>query len=127
MVTTQFFFTLCFLSFLISLGLIILYSTCWDQEQKHYLNLIKAIGSLLLFGSVCGCIAVLVFALWGNTDGWMPGHANNFFGYSFIIAVIGSIVGLIASALFFVEANIQKKKRKNLRESQTKFSLEARA
>ncbi|XP_058798383.1 uncharacterized protein LOC131668326 [Phymastichus coffea] len=127
MVTTQFFFTLCFLSFLISLGLIVLYSTCWDQEHKNYINLITAIGSLLLFGSICGCIAVIVFALFGNTDGWMPGHSNNFFGYSFIISVIGSIIGLIASALFFIEANIQKEKRKDFKESQTKFSLEARA
>lgn len=126
MVVTQFFYTICFLAFLVALGLTVLYATCWDPEQKHYLRLIQSIGYLLVSGSVCGCIAVIVFACFGNRDGWMPGHDNNFFGWAFILAVIGSILGLIAGILFLVEWNIQKKKRKNLKESQTRFTLESR-
>lgn len=37
-------------------------------------------GYLLLGGGISGCIAVIIFACWGNKDKWLPEHANNFFG-----------------------------------------------
>jgi hypothetical protein len=126
MVATQFFFTICFLAFLITLTLTVLYATCWDPEQKYYVQIIISIGALLILGSICGCISVIIFASLGNADGWMPGHTNNYLGWSFALAVIGSVLGLIASLLFLVESNIQNKKRKNLKESQTRFPLESR-
>lgn len=54
----------------------------------------------------------------------MPGHDNNFFGWSFILGAIGSISLLIASTLFFVDANVQQRNRKLLKESQTRFEME---
>ncbi|XP_014205143.1 uncharacterized protein LOC106637033 [Copidosoma floridanum] len=126
MLATQFFFTICFLAYLITLALIVLYATCWNPEERRYVLLITTIGGVLTIGSICGCIAVIIFALFGNADGWMPGHFNNFFGWSFVVAIVGSVAGLIASLLFLVEMNIQKKKRKNLKESQTRFPIETR-
>lgn len=37
-------------------------------------------GFLLLGGGICGCLGVIIFAIWGNKDKWLPEHANNFFG-----------------------------------------------
>ncbi|XP_014225511.1 uncharacterized protein LOC106651501 [Trichogramma pretiosum] len=125
MIATQFFATLCFLACVISLGLIILYSTCYDPEQKYYLRLIMIIALLQIFGSISGCIAVIIFAMNGNKSGWMPGHENNYFGWSFALGVIGSILGLIAGILFYAELYIQKKKRKHLKESQSRFPLQS--
>ncbi|KAJ8686581.1 hypothetical protein QAD02_022375 [Eretmocerus hayati] len=127
MVTTQFFYTICFLSFVVSVGLVIVYATCWTKEHPHYVDLIKVIACLLLIGSISGCIGVLVFALFGNSKGWMPDQENNFIGWAYVVACVGSILGIVVSILFFVEANIQEKKRKKLKESQTRFTLEARA
>jgi len=73
---------------------------------------------------VTGGIAVIVFACLGNTDGWMPGHANNFFGWAFGLAVAGVAMAFISGTLFLVEAKIQLKKRKYLKESQTRFDME---
>ena len=126
MIATQFFFTLCFLLTMISFVLILLFTLCCDPEQKRYVQLIMAIGGLLLVGGISGGLAVIIFACLGNTDGWMPGHANNFFGWSFIMAALGSILTIIAGALFLVEANLQHKKREYLKESQTRFQLESR-
>lgn len=126
MIVTEFFFTLCVLSVLISFGLISLFTQCCDPEQKKYVKLIQAIGYTLLFGGVCGCIAVIVFASLANTEGWMPDQKNNFFGWSFVVAIIGSVTTIIAASLFLVEANIQEKKRKYLKESQTRFQMESR-
>lgn len=126
MIATQFFFTLCFVMSTISLLLILLFTLCCDPEQKRYVQLIFTIGYLLLIGGISGGIAVIIFACLGNTDGWMPGHANNFFGWSFIMAVVGSVLTIIAGALLLVEANVQRKKREYLKESQTRFQLESR-
>lgn len=71
-----------------------------------------------------GGLAVIIFACLGNTADWMPGHANNYLGWSFGLAVVGCVACIISSILFFVEANVQKKKRKLMKESQTRFSIE---
>ena len=126
MIATQFFFTLCFLLSMISFIFILLFTLCCDPEQKRYVQLIITIGGLLLVGGISGGLAVIIFASLGNTDGWMPGHANNFFGWSFIMAAVGSVLTIIAGALFLVEANLQHKKREYLKESQTRFQLESR-
>lgn len=126
MIATQFFFTFCFLLSLISFVCILLYALCCDQEQKQYVELIRLIGYMVLVGGISGGIAVIIFASLGNAEGWMPGHTNNYLGWSFALGVIGSVLLLIASALIHVEANVQHKKRKYITESQSKFQLESR-
>lgn len=107
---------------------------------------LQSTGFLLLGGGASGCLGVIIFAIWGNKDKWLPEHANNFFGksifyamfemktiykssftflgWSFILAVIGAI-GLVASSvLFLTEANVQHKKIKQLKDSQARFELE---
>lgn len=75
---------------------------------------------------ICAAIAVLIFALFANRPGWMPGHDNNFFGWAFGVA-IASFFALIASGAFYlVETNVQVKQRKYLKESQTKFNMETK-
>lgn len=41
---------------------------------------LQSIGFISLGGGVSGCLGVIIFAIWGNKDKWMPEHANNFFG-----------------------------------------------
>ncbi|XP_047358509.1 uncharacterized protein LOC124952532 isoform X2 [Vespa velutina] len=113
MIATQFFFTFCFLLSLISFVCVLLYALCCDQEQKLYVELIRLIGYMVLVGGISGCIAVIIFASLGNAEGWMPGHTNNYLGWSFALGVIGSVLLLIASALIHVEANVQQKKHEN--------------
>lgn len=126
MVATQVFFTVAFLSMLISFVLLMLYALCCDPEQKHYVKLVTSTGYLCLFAGISGGIAVIIFASLANTKGWMIDQENNYFGWSFAIGVIGSVLALIASLLLLIEANIQHKKRKYLKESQTRFQLEPR-
>ncbi|XP_059621529.1 uncharacterized protein LOC132265078 isoform X2 [Phlebotomus argentipes] len=124
MIITQFFFTLCMIGVLVGLVLVLLFFLCAGPDQRRFVLLIKIISWLLLGTGICGCIAVITFACFGNRDRWMPEHANNFFGWSFGLAVAGSVTVLIAASLFFTEATIQAKKRKQLKESQARFELE---
>uniref|UniRef100_A0A182P775 Uncharacterized protein n=1 Tax=Anopheles epiroticus TaxID=199890 RepID=A0A182P775_9DIPT len=119
MVATQFFYTLCAIGVILAMVLVLLYFLCAGPDQKFFVKLIKAISYLTLVASVCGSIGVIVFACFGNKDKWMPEHANNWFGWSFILACIGVVACGVASSLFFTEAHVQARKRRQLKESQT--------
>lgn len=123
MVATLFFFTICFICALISAIISLLYFLCWGPEQQHYLMLIRINAWSQLVGGLSGGLAVIIFASLGNRNGWMPGHENNFFGWSFVLACVGSVASLVAATLFFTELNIQAKKKERLRGSQTRFEL----
>lgn len=123
MVATQFFFTVALICVLISAVLSLVYFLCGGPDQKHFVLMIRINAFLCLVAGICGGIAVIIFASTANRNGWMPGHDNNFFGWSFALACIGSAACLVASILFFVDANIHAKKREYLRESQTRFEM----
>lgn len=121
MVATQLFFTLCFIFVLIAFILTLLYFLCCRPDQARFVQLVKIIAVLLLAAGLTGGIAVIVFASLANRNNWMPGHDNNFFGWSFILACIGVIASLVASVLFFVDADVHQRKERQLKESQTRF------
>lgn len=124
MVATQFFFTISFMCMLIGLVLSLLYFLCCGPDMSKFVLLIFVDAIVNLVGGLCGGIAVIVFASLANRSGWMPGHANNFFGWSFVLGCIGVVASLIASILFFTDAGIQKKKKQQLKDSQARFELE---
>ncbi|XP_077293833.1 claudin family member sinuous [Arctopsyche grandis] len=123
MIATQFFFTLCTIGVVISGILVLLFFLCCGPDQEKFILLIKSIGFILVGAGGCGGLAVIIFAFFGNSDGWMPDHANNYLGWSFGLGVVGAATCIIASILFLTEANIQQKKRERLKESQTRFEL----
>ncbi|KAI8429913.1 hypothetical protein MSG28_000385 [Choristoneura fumiferana] len=45
-------------------------------------------------------------------------------GWSFGLGVVGAVSCLVTAALFLTEANIQRKKRNKLKESQAQFEME---
>lgn len=146
MIATQFFFTLCTIGVFLSLILVLLFFLCAGPDQKFFLLLIRVsftgpnivqliintyysnhsqtIGYLQLACGICGGIAVIVFACFGNKDKWMPDHANNWFGWSFILAAIGSVACGICASLFLTEAHVQMRKLRQFKESQARFELE---
>ncbi|KAK9504579.1 hypothetical protein O3M35_010884 [Rhynocoris fuscipes] len=123
-IVTQFFYTLAFIGTLISFILVLLFFLCFGPEQKNFINLTLLIGIIMLSVGFCSTIAVSVFAIWANQDGWMLGHDNNFFGWAFALAIAGTIAAFIAGALFLVEGDVQRRKRKYLKESQSRFEME---
>ncbi|XP_068629167.1 uncharacterized protein sinu [Battus philenor] len=124
MIATQFFFTICLLGVLISAILVLVFFLCCGPDQSRFVLIIQSIGYIMLVAGISGCIAVIVFACFGNTEGWMPGHPNNYLGWSFGLGVVGSVACIITAALFLTEANIQSKKRNRLKESQARFEME---
>lgn len=124
MVATQFFFTLCFIAILLGGILTLVYFLCFGPDQKMFVLLILLDAGTLLVGGISGAIAVIIFAICANKGDWMPGHDNNFFGWSFALACIGAVACLVASTLFYSEAYIQRRKKRMLKESQSRFEME---
>lgn len=124
MIATQFFFTLCFMSVVISFILVLLLVLCCGPEQTRFILLLKCLSGLLLFAGISGGIGVIVFASLGNADGWMPDHANNFLGWAFGLAVVGVVACLVSGGLFLTEANIQNKKQKQIKDSQARLEMQ---
>lgn len=141
MIITQFFMTLSFIATFVSLVLVLLYFLCGGPDQKHFLLMIKvswidsirtqkSIDSfqitayILLAAGILAGLGVIVFAIFGNRDKWMPGYANNWFGWSFVLACIGACASGVCSALFFTEFHVQERRVRQFKESQLRFELE---
>ncbi|TMW53597.1 hypothetical protein DOY81_001361 [Sarcophaga bullata] len=123
MIATQFFFTLAFIGMLVSGIGVLIFFLCAGPDQKFFIKLIQVIGYVILGAGISASIAVIIFASLGNRNNWMPEHANNWFGWSFILACIGSVMALVAAPLFLTEANVQRRKRALFKESQTRFEM----
>ncbi|XKL60553.1 hypothetical protein PGB90_007610 [Kerria lacca] len=123
MVLTQFFYTLTFLAVLAcGIGVLIFFLCCTPHEDR-FIPLTFALGLILVGAGISAALATLIFGFWANRDNWMLGHDNNFFGWSFGVAV-ASVFALLASGiLFLTEAHIQKKKQKYLKESQSRLEM----
>jgi hypothetical protein len=124
MVFTQLFMTLAFIGIFLSTILVLLYFLCGGPDQKHFLNLIKGIAYLLLAVGILAGLGVIIFALFGNRDKWMPGYANNWFGWSFVLAAIGACAAGVCSTLFFTEHHVQERRMRRFKESQLRFEME---
>lgn len=69
---------------------------------------------------VSAALAVLIFGLFANRDQWMPGHDNNYFGWSYFVAV-ASVVALLASGILFSAETARQRKLQE--EMQSRFDI----
>jgi len=79
---------------------------------------------ILLGSAICAGLGVIIFAIFGNRDKWMPGYANNWFGWSFVLGCIGACAAGVCSALFFTEQHVQERRVRQFKESQLRFEME---
>jgi hypothetical protein len=123
MIFTQFFFTLSFIAIFVSLVLVLLYFLCGGPDQKYFLLSIKITAYILLGAGICAGLGIIIFAIFGNRSKWMPGYANNWFGWSFILGAIGACASGVCSALFFTEYHVQERRVRQFKESQLRFEM----
>lgn len=112
-VATIFMFTLCFTLLLVGLFLTLLY-TLRSRQHEKYLFLLWTNGSILTLSGICGIIAVLCFGGRGDYRDWMPDWQHNDVGWSYALAVIGSVITLAAGILFLIEGRRFRKRVEKL-------------
>lgn len=69
-------------------------------------------------------LSVFTYAMFANKPGWKPGHDNNYFGWTFGIAIASCFTLLGSGACFLLETNIQLAKEKQLMETSNKLDSE---
>lgn len=112
-VAVQFFFTLCFTLLLVGAFLTVLCTSGSRQEEKYQL-LLWTNGGVLTLAATCGLLSVIIFGADGDSRVWMPNWEHNDVGWSFALAVVGSILLYVGGILFLVEAKRTRKREQAL-------------
>ncbi|XP_003245455.1 uncharacterized protein LOC100573577 [Acyrthosiphon pisum] len=122
-IATQFFFTACVL-FTVS-GLF--YTTLYiylNRAYEYYVQILSA-GILNIAAAVCSNIALIIFGIYGDSREWMPHWGHNDIGWSFGVAVIGTIALYVSGVLYVIEQRVYKVKRENMATQRANYNYEA--
>lgn len=122
-IATQFFFTICFILVLVAVFLILMYS-CMSSDNENLESLLIVIGADMFLSAICGTVAIILFAINGDSRVWMPNWEHNNMGWSFVAAIMGTSACYVAAILYLVESRVRRIKHRrfadpdyNLRET----------
>lgn len=120
-VATQFFFTMCLVGLLISIGLVLMFLLCIDDYYK--VKVLRWIGFDLVAAGVCGTIALIVFGAEGDGRYFMPDWEHNYLSWGFGVGFIAVFLMYIAAVLFIVDARVMLRREESL-EKQEKHHMQ---
>eukprot|EP00102_Acyrthosiphon_pisum_P020437 XP_016657647.1 PREDICTED: uncharacterized protein LOC100573556 isoform X2 [Acyrthosiphon pisum] len=89
-IATQFFFSTCLLLTIFG----IFYSTLYmylNRAHERFIQILLRAATLYLAAAVCSTIALIIFGTYGDSRVWMPNWENNNIGWSYGVAVTGTI------------------------------------
>ncbi|RWS12448.1 claudin domain containing protein-like protein [Dinothrombium tinctorium] len=107
-VITQVFYTLGFIALLISVIILLSVQLCAILENQ--IKAFKYLALVMFFCALFSTIAVVVFGIRGDDEGWMPEPEHNFLSWSFALAVVGTFFEWVAFILYWIENRILVKK-----------------
>lgn len=99
-IATQVLFTLGFLLLLLVCLGILAVQRYFIIEREDYA--LRALSVASIISAISCSSAVILFAIYGNRDDWMPDSEHNYFSWSFGAASLGSFLLWIASLLYFI-------------------------
>lgn len=63
---------------------------------------------------MCSTIALIMFGIHGDSRVWMPHWEHNDVGWSYGVAVAGTIAFYVSGVLYIIEGRVHKIKRKRM-------------
>jgi len=79
----------------------------------------------ILFSAVCSSIALIIFGVYGDSREWMPHWEHTDLGWSFVVAVAGSIALYFSGVLYVIEQRIYKVKQEKMATQTANCNYEA--
>ncbi|XP_022697091.1 uncharacterized protein LOC111265024 isoform X2 [Varroa jacobsoni] len=102
-VAVQIFFTIGFGLLIAACGVLLALNICFPQEKE--VQMLRATTGLILASMVCTLVAIIVFGTLGDlTNDYIPQVDWNYFGWSYMLAVVGVIIQLVAAILTWIDA-----------------------
>ncbi|XP_003745893.1 uncharacterized protein LOC100903569 [Galendromus occidentalis] len=102
-VAVQIFFTIGFGLLVASCGVLLGANICMPPEKE--VQMLRATVGLILASTVCNLVAIIVFGALGDiTNDYIPQVDWNYFGWSYVLAVVGVIIQLIAAIFAWMDA-----------------------
>ena len=77
-----------------------------------------------VFVGISGTLAVIIFGAYGDSRIWMPNWEHNNLSWSYALAVVGSLLLLVAGTLYLVEGRVVHRKRKQLERAQGDYNIQ---
>lgn len=89
------------------------------KKTKNYIHnsyIINRVTNIFSFScsAVCGTIALVIFGIHGDSRVWMPHWEHNDIGWSYGVAVAGTIALFISGVLFVIEGRVHQFKREKI-------------
>ncbi|XP_016659524.1 uncharacterized protein LOC107883632 [Acyrthosiphon pisum] len=123
-IATQFFFTDCV--FLTVFGLF--YTIVYVYLNRAYIGYVKILlsaGILNIAAAICSSIALIIFGVYGKNRQWMPHWEHNDIGWSYGVAVAGTIALYVSGVLYVIEQQLHKVKPENMATQRANYNYEA--
>lgn len=73
---------------------------------------------------MCGTIALVIFGIHGDSRVWMPHWEHNDIGWSYGVAVAGTIALYISGVLYVIEGRVHKIKRQKMADQRAHYDYD---
>ncbi|XKL60555.1 hypothetical protein PGB90_007612 [Kerria lacca] len=124
-IAVQFFFTICFILTLIA-GFLTLAYLCTSRDADNFVCLLTVLGGDMCISAFCGTVAVILFGIYGDARYWMPNWEHNNMGWSYWLAVIGTVSSYIGGICFLVESRKHSIKHKRFHQESSDYAMDER-
>ncbi|XP_050538077.1 uncharacterized protein LOC126903712 [Daktulosphaira vitifoliae] len=112
-IAVQVWFSICVLLTICGLFYTSLYMYL-NRAVEHYVKILFTAGGLYLAAAMCSTIALIMFGIHGDSRVWMPHWEHNDIGWSYGVAVAGTIAFYVSAVLYIIEGRVHKIKRKKI-------------
>jgi len=79
----------------------------------------------ILFSAICSNIALIIFGIYGDNREWMPHWEHNDIGWSYGVAVAGTIALYVSGVLYVIEQRLYNVKREKMATQRANYNYEA--
>ncbi|KAL4131701.1 hypothetical protein QTP88_008977 [Uroleucon formosanum] len=123
-IATQFWFSACVLLTVFGLFYTTLYMYL-NRAYERYVQILFTAGILYIAAAVCGTIALIIFGIDGDSRVWMPHWEHNDIGWSYGVAVAGTIALYVSGILYVIEGRAHKIKRQKMATQRANYNYDA--
>ncbi|XP_050419952.1 uncharacterized protein LOC126832938 [Adelges cooleyi] len=112
-IAVQFWFSVCVLLTICGLFYTTLYMYL-NRSVERYVHILFTAGGIYLAAAITSTIALILFGINGDSRVWMPNWEHNDVGWSYGVAVAGTISLYVSGILYIIEGRVHKIKREKM-------------